>query len=468
MRLNIFLITVLVSGCLGQLALARNDIVNSRPAAAFVDVTVVPMDSERVLEHQTIVVRNGRIAAMGPVSRVIVPRGGLSIDGRGKYLMPGLADMHAHPEEDSLELVPFVANGVTMLRTMHGTPDQLRWRAEATAGRLVSPAIYAAGPILDGVPPLYSDVPPVASPAEATRAVRAQHAAGYDFIKVYNSLSKDTYEAIVSEARGLGLPVAGHVPFSVGLRGALAARQASIEHLRGYVAELVPNDAPVQPGIDLRSRTLAWNYVDESRFHLLAQATREAGVWNCPTLFWSRTVLLPREAYARWLTRPEMRYALPAARVDTRSQGFMKNFTEADYLAAQRGIAVQQRFVKALHDAGARLLLGTDTANGGSGDPGGFAVHDELRLLVEAGLSPYEALKTGTHDAAEFLGQLGEWGMVAVGRRADLVLLDANPLADTANASHLVGVMLRGRWLPNTELRSLLDEVAAARRRQGQ
>jgi imidazolonepropionase-like amidohydrolase len=144
----------------------------------------------------------------------------------------------------------------------------------------------------------------------------------------------------------------------------------------------------------------------------------------------------------------------------------MENFTDADYVAAQRGIAVQQRFVKALHDAGARLLLGTDTGGGGSGDPGGFAVHDELRLLVEAGLSSYEALKTGTHDAAEFLGQLGEWGMVGVGRRADLLLLDANPLADTANASHLVGVMLRGRWLPDTELRRLLDEVAAARRRR--
>ena len=144
----------------------------------------------------------------------------------------------------------------------------------------------------------------------------------------------------------------------------------------------------------------------------------------------------------------------------------MSNFTDGDYLEAQRGIAVQQRFVKALHDAGARLLLGTDTGSGGSGDPAGFALHDELRLLVEAGLSPYEALKAGTRDAAEFLGQLGDWGTVTVGRRADLLLLDGNPLEDTANASRSVGVMLRGRWLPDVELRKLLDEVAAVRRSQ--
>jgi imidazolonepropionase-like amidohydrolase len=457
--------TLLTLTCLlsanGQVPPHRNQEARKLPPVAFINVTVVPMDREHVLKHQTVLIRDGRIAEIGLAERVHIPAGTVRIDGRRKYLMPGLADMHVHPEDDQLELALFIANGVTMIRTMHGTPDQLRWRSQTATGKLIGPTMYVSGPLLDGLPPLYSDVRPIATSADGRRAVREQHAAGYDCIKVYNSVSTDAYEAIIAEARLLRLPVAGHVPFSAGLRGALAARQASIEHLRGYAAEMVP--AHVRPGTDLRSRSLSWNDVDESRFALLARETREAGVWNCPTLYWSRSVLLPRDAFARWRARPQMRYARPAARRDTRAQGFMKNFSDADYREAQRGLAVQQRFVKALHDAGARLLLGTDTGSGGSGDPAGFAVHDELRLLVEAGLSPYEALKAGTRDAAEFVGQLGEWGTVTAGRRADLLLVEGNPLTDTANVRRRVGVMLRGRWLPNTELRKLLHQVAATR-----
>jgi imidazolonepropionase-like amidohydrolase len=314
------------------------------------------------------------------------------------------------------------------------------------------PAIYTAGPVLDGPSELYQGGPGVVTAVDAAQAVRDQHAAGYDFIKVYNSLSKEAYDAIVAEARRLGMPVAGHVPISVGLRGALAARQASIEHLRGYSAELVRAGAPVRLGDDLRSRTLAWNYADESRFASVAEATRAAVVWNCPTLVWSQTQMLPPDApYARWLARPEMRHVLPDL---NRSQWrYFKSFTDADYVAAQRGISVQQRFVKALRDAGARLLLGTDL--------GAFAVREELGLLVQAGLSPYEALGAGTRAAAEFLGQRDEWGTVAPGRRADLLLLDANPLANVANASRRVGVMLRGRWLTNAEIAKRLDAIAA-------
>jgi imidazolonepropionase-like amidohydrolase len=323
---------------------------------AFINVTVVPMDREHVLEHQTVLVRDGRIAEIGLAERVHVPSGAVRIDRRRKYLMLGLADMHVHPEDDQLELALFVANGVTMIRTMHGRPDQLRWRSQTATGELIGPTMYVSGPVLDGLPPLYSDVRPITTSADGIRAVREQHAAGYDFIKVYNSLSTDAYKPIIAEARLLRMPVAGHVPFSAGLRGALAAQQASIEHLRGYVAEMVP--AHVRPGTDLRSRSLAWNDVDESRFAQLARAMRDAGVWNCPTLYRSRSVLLPRDTFARWRARPQMRYARPAARRDTRSQGLFRNFSDTDYRDAQRGLAVQQRFVKALHDAGARLLPG--------------------------------------------------------------------------------------------------------------
>src|SRR5262249_41723709 len=162
--------------------------------------------------------------------------------------------MHAHPET-ALDLLLYVANGVTTVRTMGSPPDLRSWRAEAAGGRMISPAIYMAGPVLDGPSEIYQGGPSVVTAAEASPAVREQHAAGYDFIKVYNSLTKQVYEAIVAEARRVGMPVAGHVPIAVGLQGVLAARQASIEHLRGYAAELVRADA-AQPGEDLRSRTL--------------------------------------------------------------------------------------------------------------------------------------------------------------------------------------------------------------------
>jgi hypothetical protein len=425
---------------------------------AFVDVSVVAMDVERVLPHQTVIVRADRITNIGLSSGTQIPRGAVRINGRGMFLMPGLADMHAHPET-LLDLVTYLASGVTTVRAMGSPPDLRIWRAEAAAGRLLIPAIYTAGPVLDGPSEFFSPGAITVTASNAVQTVREQHAAGFDFIKVYNGLSSEAYGAIIMEARRLGMPVGGHVPIQVGLQGALAARQASVEHLRGYSLELIRADAPVEPSEDLRSRTLAWNYADESRFADLAEATRRSGVWNCPTLVWSRTQLLPREAYAQWLARPELRYAPPDWRVDSRSRlPYFKNFTDADYLGAQQGIPIQQRFVKSLRAAGAHLLLGTDL--------GAFAVAEEISLLSGAGLSPYEVLRTGTHDAAEFLGQLNDWGTIAEGRRADLVLLDANPLVDATKATHPVGVMLRGRWLPKTAIETLVAETANAKPRK--
>ncbi|MET0163689.1 MAG: amidohydrolase family protein [Vicinamibacterales bacterium] len=451
MRMRLLLVLVPLVGGASQPSVQQISGPTEEYATAFVDVTVVPMDGERLVPHQTVVVRGTRIADIGPAVRLHVPQEAQRIDGRGKYLMPGLADMHSHPER-LVDLLVYVASGVTTVRTMGSPPDLRHWRAESAANRLVSPAIYTAGPVLDGPSEIYQGGPSVETAAAAVQAVREQHDAGFDFIKVYNNLSKEGYEAVVAEARRLGMPVAGHVPFSVGLKGALAARQASIEHLRGYAAELVRADAPLQAGNDFRTRTLDWNYADETRFSSLAEATRAAGVWNCPTLVWNQTQLLPSDEYARWLARPELSLAWPDLLADGRSRWpYMKNFTDADYVAAQRGIPVQQRFVKALKDAGARLLLGTDL--------GAFAVTDELTLLAESGLSPYEALRTGTRDAAEFLGQTEEWGTVSAGLRADLLLLDANPLADVANTKRRVGIMLRGRWLPNAEMARLIYEL---------
>ena len=388
---------------------------------AFVDVNVVPMDTEGVLERHTVLVREGRIAVVG--QEVVIPDDALRIEGRGRYLMPGLADMHAHnwyPEEHLL----FVANGVTTIRNMWGTPLQRRWRREIEAGTRLGPTLHTTGPILDGVPYVWPGSTIVTTVEAARAAVRRIKAEGYPSLKVYNALREDVYGALVAEARTQGLRVVGHVPRAVGIEGALAAKQDCIEHLEGY--------------LDLDAG-------EHARF---ARRTAALGVWNCVTLvvYWS---------HLRWdelARRPEMKH-VPVLLRET-WQGMTKQRPDEKHLERLRRMRRTSReMTKALHEAGAKLLLGTDCAT-----PyiiAGWSVHRELQLLVEAGLTPYEALRAGTVNAAAFLGD--DFGSVAVGQRADLVLVEANPLVDVRNAARRAGVMVRGRWLPAADLQKRLD-----------
>ena len=254
----------------------------------------------------------------------------------------------------------------------------------------------------------------------------------------------------------VSLPVVGHVPFSVGLDGAVDAGQKSIEHLRGYVFKLVPASAPIQPGARMRDRAIAWNYADRSRFESLAAATRDAGIWNCPTLVDMQHWSLPSEDYAELFSRTEVKYLSHRSRswLIDRSKGWLADFSEDDFEAARKALAVKKEFVGALHEAGARILLGTDDWMRG------FAIVEELENLVDAGLPPYEAIKAGTTNAAEFFNASNEFGMVAVGMRADLLLLDGNPLDEVNNVRDVSGVMVGGKWLPRKELDEILEAIA--------
>ncbi len=420
---------------------------------AFVDVNVVPMDSERVLADQTVLVEDGRITVIAPASEVRVPAGALRIDGRGKYLMPGLTDMHVHTWQENLFV--FLANGVTTIRIMNGSPVVLGWRERVEQGELEGPTIYAVGRIFDAPSGGSGDVT-YKTAEDVRRLVAEDVAAGYDFIKVYNRLPGYAYDAVVAATAQNDIPVVGHVPFETGIAGVLAARQASIEHLTGYIFQLVRPDSPVKPDEDYRSRKQAWNYVDESKFAEVAEATRDAGPWNCPTFvaLWQET--LPSDEYIEHRLVPEARYLsyrsrqmLPADRT-----GFFEGWTEADFALAHSGLEMQKLFVKALNDAGAKLLVGTDSWFRG------FSVHQELEFFVAAGLTPYETLKAGTWNAAEFLGALDEFGSVAEGRRADLILVEGNPLEDVRNAARRAGEMVRGRWYSEEELRDRLEALA--------
>jgi imidazolonepropionase-like amidohydrolase len=297
-------------------------------------------------------------------------------------------------------------------------------------------------------------MPVLTDPAAARGVVESQHRLGYDFIKVYNSLPKAVYDTIVTVAREVGMPVAGHVPFAVGLFGAFAARQASIEHLRGYIAELVPKTAAVQPGPTLRSRSVAWNYVDRTRIPGLVRATVAARVWNCPTLMVTAELLAPPETWDSLARRPELRFLGRDALEDRARIPYLKDFTADDYRESNRGVGAQLAVVGALHRAGARLLAGTDSYLQG------FALQAELLLLERAGLSRSDVLRVATRNAAEYFGQARDWGAVEPGMRADLQLIDGDPLASLDALRRRSGVMVRGRWLSRNEIDARLDALA--------
>lgn len=419
---------------------------------AFVHVAVVPMDHERVLVDSTVVVVDGRIRELGPAAAVAVPRDATVIDGRGKYLMPGLADMHAHTWDEA-DFPLLLANGVTTIRNMFGGPTHLRWKVRIAAGELAGPTIYTAGPIIDGSPPIWPGAV-VEDAEQARRIVTKQHAAGYDFLKVYARLSREAYDAVIHEGKAQGMFVAGHAPDAVGLDAALRSGIKSIEHLSGY--EMLAKKE-VRPGEEA-----SWARLDESRFASIARETAASGTWNCPTLVLFQHRVAPGEsAYLRkLLDRPEMRYVSPdIVRSWYPENNYLKNTTPARAASSrEQGDVLRKKLVKALHDAGARLLLGTDYGN-----PfvlPGFSLQLELRNFVDAGLSPYQAISAGTNGAAEFMNAAGEWGSVAVGLRADLILLDANPLQDVSIISRPRGVMVRGKWYLRAELESALEKLA--------
>jgi imidazolonepropionase-like amidohydrolase len=345
---------------------------------ALIGVNVVPMDTERVLPAQTVIVRDGVIAEMGPVEEVTVPAGAQVVYGRGRYLAPGLIDMHVHVI--ARDLRTYVEHGITTVRDLAGLESVLTAAGRVARGEVAGPHIVTSSMLLNGPnpPPNAAAFAVVVSNAGAApAAVNAQLARGVAWIKLYENLDRATYDALANAADARGAKIAGHVSGFIDVRYAMT-RQRTIEHLSGYTLT------------DLS----------------LAEASAAAGVYNCPTL----------HIFA------------------TRNQN----------------IAARRTFVRALRDAGARILAGTDS---GYLLPAGVALHNELDELRLAGLTNFEVLSAATRTAAECLGDAAI-GTIAVGKRADLVLVATNPLADLSTLRRPAGVMLRGEWIPYEKRRA--------------
>ena len=460
---RLFFVLILVFAALATPASAQT--------VAFTNVNVVPMDRERVLANQTVVIKNGLIARIGNAKTVKLPKDAVRIDGTGKYLVPGLVDMHTHLLSDSdeypdsigpHELRVMVANGVTTIRFMIGTPELLALRSRSAAGEIEAPTIFVASPHLTGREQGNDFV--VNTPEEAREAVRKSKAAGYDFIKVTTYIKAEVYEAAVDEAAKQNIRVVGHADSRfVGVERAWKAKQ-QIEHLDGYMELLLRDDAPMKGSVsDIYiynpENWKSFDYIDESKIPEIARRTVASNPYVNPTHHFMKNSFGRLRTEDEIRKQPDFRFYPPKVQqqwLDFYKKNRFINTVPLEKRA--RWISLREKLIKAIYDAGGKIMTGSDT-------PEfmwlyGFGMHHELQALKDAGLSNYAVLEAATRNPSMFLGTIDKVGTIEKGKRADLILLNANPLDSISATTNRAGVMLKGKWHRQEELNAWLDQSA--------
>jgi imidazolonepropionase-like amidohydrolase len=421
---------------------------SAQTTTVFVNVNVIPMDSERILPNMDVVVIGDRIESVHPNGFQLYPEGTIRINATGKYLIPGLAEMHGHVPptqggnlparyvEDVLFL--YLAGGITTVRGMLGYPNQLDLKDRIKRGDLLGPNLYLAGPSFSGNT--------VNSPEEATSRVKQQVAEGWDLLKVHPGLSLDEYTAMATTAKELGIPFAGHIPDDVGLENAIKLGQQTIDHLDGYMAFASGMNAPVN--VDKLAEAIA--------------LSKEYDVWVIPTqALWE--TLIGAADQNELKAFEEVKY-MPKAVVNGWNN-YLNNISNS-YLHsgsfARLHASNRDKLLKGLQDAGVNILMGTDAPQVYSVP--GFSIHRELKAMSKAGLNNFEILQSGTFNVGRYFKAQDLFGVIAPGLRADLLLVSGNPLSDLENLKLLDGVMVSGRWIPKTEIDRRLEEIEEAYR----
>ncbi len=435
---------------------AQTPVDNKKVAVVFKSVNVVPMDSERVLENQDVVVKDGKIVSITPTGKGKVEKGALVVDAKGKFLIPGLAEMHAHiPPNDNAQahqevLTLFAVNGVTTIRGMLGHPSHIALREQVKKGEVLGPHIYTSGPSFNGLS--------VKSPEGADKMVREQKSMGYDFLKLHPGLTRANFDAIVKTANEVGITFGGHVSSAVGVWRAIEANYSTIDHLDGFIEGMVPGiEAMTDQEIGFFGLFVA-KKADLSQVPKLVDGLREHRVWVVPTQCLAERWIAADKSPEDLGSAPEMKYMDPKT-LEQWTDNKKRQMAVTGYNAEEVGkyVALRRSLIKACNDGGVGLLLGSDAPQ--VFNVPGFSIHHELRYLVQSGLTPYQALRTGTVNVAEFYHQTASSGTVAQGKVSDLVLLNANPLKDISATADIAGVMLGTNWLPKEYLTSMLKHL---------
>ena len=433
------------------------------------DVTVIPMDKEQMLSDVSVLVRDGRIEAMGNASNLVVPEGTKAIDGRKKFLIPGLADMHVHLYSDDEapdsvapdELGVMLANGVTTIRLMIGTPEHLELRRKIEAGLVVGPQLWVASPQFTGKKD--SNCRVVKTRDEAKAAVYEVANAGYDFIKLTVDITPEVFDAIAGAAKERKIPIVGHVDPRVGVRRALKAGQ-HIEHLDNYLETILRDDAPTRHSVSNYDvfRPKNWeslDFMDQGKLRQIARETSDSGTYTTPTL------TIPKVAFGLGQTddeirmRPEWILMPPKARALFLKANERYWKTAASLERRRRYVAIRDQIVKEIQVAGGRIMAGSDAPEWFFGY--GYTLHRELESLVSAGLTPYQSLKAATATPSKFVNAADNWGRIAPGMRADLVLLSANPLETSATRPRSMPCVSAGAGLIEASSIGCLSEQAS-------
>jgi imidazolonepropionase-like amidohydrolase len=431
------------------------EVIDSRQREIVIQsVNVVPMDSERILENQTVVIKDGRIAAIG--SKIKPGRRALIINGKGKYLLPGLAEMHAHvPPVDDLApmkdvLFLFAANGITTIRGMLGHPKHLELRSKIQGGEILGPRFFTTGPSFNGMS--------VSSPEAGAAMVRRQKESGYDFLKLHPGLSRDKFDAIAATAKEVDIPFAGHVSFGVGIWRAIETGYSSIDHLDGFVEGMVPGiETMVEQQTGLFGMFVA-DRADTTQIPKLMNALYNNKIWVVPTQSLAERWFSPAFEAESFRLDPDAVYMDPKT-VTQWIESKQNLQANPQYEAAKidRFVKLRRKLIRACQDYDVGLLLGCDAPQ--VFNVPGFSTHNELQYMVAAGLTPYQALRTGTVNVARYL-HMDKGGMIQVGFIADLVLIAGNPLVDINQTKKVEGVVLDGKWLSKTYLQNGLKKLA--------
>ncbi len=420
------------------------------------NVNSIDVRNGSVLTNQHIVIDSGKIKKITTEIQN-AEKYTTTIDGKGKYLIPGLSEMHAHipppsTAADRVEEVLFlyVANGITTIRGMLGHPGHLALREVAKEGRIISPRIFTSSPSLNGNS--------VKTKEEAISKVTAYQKAGYDFLKIHPGIQREVFDQVVITADEVGIRFAGHVPVAVGIRHALESKYASIDHVDGFLEGLVPESANVQPTDNGFFGYAFTPLADTAKIDELVGLAKENKVWIVPT----------QSLFERWfapissdelLQQPEMKY-MPKATLENWKKRKDESIDDTNFNAEQWATfdSIRKLLIARLNKNGHGILLGSDAPQ--LFNVPGFSIHHEVQGMLGAGMSPAEILESGTINPAKYFDMTDTFGEIRAGLDADLVLLDSNPLENISALKEIAGVMLQGRWIPKEEIEEKLAIVS--------